>query len=327
MFSVLTEPFLRNADMEANGMNSRSENGSPTTFVLVIGATGTQGGAVARDLLGHGHRVRILTRNPATAAARILVKAGAEVVCGDMGDPASLDTAMHGVSGVFSVQPGDASGGDAEQRYASALIEAALKAGVRHFVHTSVAGIDRSPRQGVPLSLLKYWDKKWNIEEHVRNAGLALWTIFRPTWVMENLAEPASLFMFPKLKEGEMFTALQAATRLDMISADDIGAFVRAAFENPAQFKDQNIALAAESLTMGEVAATLSKVLGKNVRAVALSPAEAVARGLHPNVVNSQAYRNEVGFQVKIEELKRYGIPLTTFEEWVYKHRDTIVIR
>lgn len=143
---------------------------------------------------------------------------------------------------------------------------------------------------------------------------------------MENLVGPASLFMFPKLREGEIFTVLHENTRLDMISADDIGAFARAAFENPFQFKDQTIALAADSLTMGEVAASLSRVVGKNVISISLSPAEALARGLHPNVVNSQKYRNEVGFQVDIETLKHYGIPLTPFEAWAYNHRDALVI-
>ena len=143
---------------------------------------------------------------------------------------------------------------------------------------------------------------------------------------MENLAQPAAQFMFPKLRNGEIFTALNADTRVDMISADDIGAFARAAFENPVQFQGKNIALAAESLTMGEVAATLSRVVGKNVVSVTLSPAEAVARGLHPHVVNSHDHMNEGGFQVNIEALKRYGIPLTMFEQWAYKHRARIVI-
>lgn len=243
-----------------------------------------------------------------------------------MSNPDSLDAALRGVSGVFSMSPLDGSGNDSEKLYASTLVQAALKAGVRHFVHASVAGIERPPHSSAPNSLVHYWNDKWEIEEYVRNAGFRLWTILRPTWVMENLAEPASRFMFPQLKKGEIITALKAGTRLDMIAADDIGAFARTAFERPIQFNGKTIELAGDSITMGEVAAALSKVSGKKVVSSSLSSAEAKARGMHPSVVNSQDYRNEVGFQVDIEALKLYGIPLTTFEKWANKNRAKIVI-
>lgn len=296
------------------------------SLILVIGATGTQGGKVARELLAHGHRIRILTRNPDAPAAQKLLEDGAEVVRGDMGDPASLDEALRGVSGVFSMSPLDGSGDDSEKRYAALLVEAALKADVDHFVHASVAGIERPPHSSAPDTLVHYWNDKWEIEEYVRNAGFTGWTILRPTWIMENLAVPTSLFMFPQLKRGQLSTALQADTHLDMVAADDIGAFARAIFDNPAPFNGKNIDLAGESLTMGEVAAVISEVLGKEVVSLSLSPAEAVSRGMHPSVVNSQNYRNEVGFQVDIDALKLYGIPLTTFEQWVHKYRNRIVI-
>lgn len=78
-----------------------------TKTILVLGATGRQGGAAAARLLADGWRVRALTRNPDGPAAQALAKAGAELVRGDMGERASLDAAMQGVYGVFSVQPPD----------------------------------------------------------------------------------------------------------------------------------------------------------------------------------------------------------------------------
>jgi Predicted nucleoside-diphosphate-sugar epimerases len=169
--------------------------------------------------------------------------------------------------------------------------------------------------------LVNYWNDKWEIEEIVRSAGFGSWTILRPTWVMENLAQPAAQFMFPQLKRGEIYTVLNADTRLDMIAADDIGAFARVALEDPARFNGKTIDLAGDSITMNEVASSLSSVLGKKVKSVFLHPSEAMAQGLHPNVVNSQDYRNKVGFQVDIEELSHYGIPLTTFETWAQRNR------
>jgi uncharacterized protein YbjT (DUF2867 family) len=303
-----------------------AETNTSKTSVLVIGATGMQGGVVARNLLAHGHQVRILTRTPDGHAAQLLAQAGAEVVQGNLGDSDSLDVALHGMVGVFSVQPAEAVLDDAEELYASALVQAALRAGVRQFVHTSVAGIERPAREDAPVSLLHYWAKKRAVEEAVRSAGFAVWTILRPAWIMENMIEPAVRFMLPSLRNGELITAFHAETRIDMIASDDIAAFVGAAFEHPSLFSSKHIALAAVSPTMGEVAATMSSVTGKRVISLALSPDEAIARGLHPNVVASQQYMNKIGFEVDIEALKQYSVPLTTFEQWAYKHRDSIII-
>ncbi len=299
------------------------------SLILVTGATGKQGGGVARELLAHSHRVRIMTRNPDAPAAKVLVKAGAEAVKGDMGDIASVEAAMRGVSGVFSMQPIDGSGDESEKRHASALLKSALKIGVRHFVHTSVAATSRRtqfPRWGTGYWSEKYWNDKWDIEESVRNSALASWTVLRPAMVMANFTPPTVRFMFPFLQAGEIVTALKPETHLDLAAEEDIGAFARAAFESPTKFHGKSIDLAGDSLTMGEVAAAFTKVVGKKVVAVSLSPGDAVKRGLHAGWVNSQEWDNECGYQVDIAALKTYGIPLTSFESWVRKHRADIVI-
>ena len=71
--------------------------------VLVTGATGTQGGAVVRELLSRGYKVRAMTRNPDQPAAQALVSLGAEVVHGDFSDSESLRQAMTGGRVVFCV--------------------------------------------------------------------------------------------------------------------------------------------------------------------------------------------------------------------------------
>lgn len=73
-------------------------------IVLITGATGKQGGAVARHLAGKGFTIRAMTRKPGSDAARALTAAGATVVAGDLDDPASLETALTGAWGVFAVQ-------------------------------------------------------------------------------------------------------------------------------------------------------------------------------------------------------------------------------
>src|SRR2546430_4805752 len=111
----------------------------PTRSVLVTGATGAQGGATARQLLAAGYAVRFLTRSAESPQAGELIRLGAEPTLGDFEDPSALELATRGVNGVFSVQVPDVSGTDSERRHGFALIEAAKKNGVTHFIHTSVS--------------------------------------------------------------------------------------------------------------------------------------------------------------------------------------------
>jgi len=307
-------------------MTTQVNKENQTGMILVIGATGNQGGNVARKLLANGHQVRILVRNPNAPAAQLLAKAGAEVVQGELGNKAAVASSMQGVSGVFSVTVPDLTGGDLESRYAEELVQAALESGVNQFVHTSVSSCDKFPRWKGHELLIKSRDEKWAAEESVRKAGFPYWTILRPTWIMENCTEPLAKFMLPQLRIGKITTALKANTRIEMIAGEDIGTFGCAAFENPEFFNRKHIDLAGDSRSMTEVAAILSRVKGKKVVAVSLTEEEAVAVGLHPASVSSHTWMNEIGYQVDIEALKSYGLPLTTFDDWALKNRDSIII-
>jgi uncharacterized protein YbjT (DUF2867 family) len=298
-------------------------------MTLVTGATGAQGGATARALLAAGRKVRILTRDPASGAAKDLAAQGAEVVRGDLEDAASLRQSLHGAQSVFSVQVPDRTGTDAERRHGFALVEAARTAGVTQFVHTSVCEAGRHtsfPRWESGYWWQKYWTDKWDIEEAVRHAGFAHWTVLKPAFMMDNFAQPKATSMFPHLREGRIVTALLPATRMQLIAADDVGAFACAAIVDTQRFDRQNIDLAAEALTMSEVAATLTRVLGKHVEATSVAPKEAVKAGLFPGWVRSQEWTNEVGYRADIAALARYGVPLTLFEAWVRRHAGEIVI-
>lgn len=294
--------------------------------ILVTGATGAQGGATARALLARGRLVRALVRRPDAPAALALREAGAQLVRGDLDDAASLAQAMQGVAGVFSVQLPDVKGDDSERRHGCALVEAARAAGVPQFVHTSVSGTAQRtafPRWHTGYWSHKYWNDKWDIEEAVRRAGFAAWTVLRPAFMMENFVPPKSANMFPHLKDGELATALHAATRLQLIAADDIGSFAAAAFLAPRDFAGQHIDLAGDALTMDEVAAILSTTSGRCVLAKALTPEAALARGLHAGWVRSQEWSNEIGYQADIDGLalwRAWGLHLTPFAAWARRH-------
>lgn len=305
-------------------MTTEKANGNE--LILVIGATGNQGGYVAKKLLANGHKVRILVRNHNAPAAQTLANAGAEIVQGELGNELAISKALLGVTGVFSVSIPDFSGGGLESSYTEELVQLALKAGVRQFVHTSVVGCDKFPRWNGHADLIRAWNEKWKAEESVRNAGFEFWTILRPAWFMENCEESHAVYMLPQLKTGKITTAINADTRVDMIAGEDIGAFGCYVFENPTTTNGKHIGLAGDSRTMGEVAKTISEVTGKNVESVSLTSDEAVAAGLFQGSVSSHQWMNEIGFQIDIKGLEAYGIPLTTFEDWAIRNRTKIAI-
>jgi uncharacterized protein YbjT (DUF2867 family) len=295
-------------------------------LILVLGGTGNQGGSVARELLRHGYRVRVLTRSPESDAAKRIENAGAEVVGGDLSDLASVERAAVGVDAAFSVQFADATDDTVEIRNALAFAEAISKAGVRQVVHTSVNGSDKFPRWGKYETQTRYMDRKYEIEELFRNGGFDSWTVLHPAYFFENFSERFAWFMNPELKDGVIFSAIYPQTRMDMTCSEDTASFARAAFDSPEAFNKKDINLASDSLTMGEVAEILSKVSGKTVRSLCVGAEEAIGRGLNPGTVEGHDMVNEIGYQTDFELLKSYGIPLTSFETWAQRHKEEIVI-
>src|SRR5256885_10317866 len=102
--------------------------------ILVTGATGQQGGSVLRALQKRGFTVRALTRDTASPKAKALADKGVEVVAGDLTDRASLDGALRGAHGAYSVQALAGKEGE-EERQGIAIAEAAAAAKAEHLRH------------------------------------------------------------------------------------------------------------------------------------------------------------------------------------------------
>lgn len=293
--------------------------------VFVTGATGAQGGATVAALLAAGMPVRALTRAPGSQAAQDLAAQGADVVAGDFDDAETLRRATAGCGEVFSVQlPPRPSDPDSEMRTGRKLIEAAKAAGVRTFVHTSVARAgDEEGLIGWPEGRWSrdYWTQKSGVNALVRAAEFPRWTILKPAFMMDNLIPPKALFMFPALAGGVIETALLPETRLDLIAASDIGLFAAAAFADPARFDGQEIDLATASPTMGEVAEVIAKVTGKPVIARSLSAEDTVQAGVSPGIAQSHAWSNVEGYRVDLDKAAGHGIPLLSLADWAWQHR------
>lgn len=302
-----------------------------SSTILVTGATGKQGGAVVNSLLQAGRPVRAMTRDTSSAAAQALAARGVEVVKGDFNDSASLDAAMTGVVGVFSMQMGSHPGDpDTEIVTGKALIEAAGRAGVDTVVHTSVAragdqknfvGWDEGRWE--PL----YWNNKAAVIDMVKTQGFRHWVILKPAMIMEDIVPPMVDTQYVSLrKRGRFETAINADTGIDWIAAKDIGAFAAAAFADPERFHGHEIDLAAETFTLPEVAAKISKATGKPVSAVTLSEEEMLAQPFGEVLYKHESWNNVEGYKVDLDAVRRWGIPLMTLDQFIEQHRDKFVI-
>jgi uncharacterized protein YbjT (DUF2867 family) len=222
-------------------------------LILVCGATGKQGGAVARSLLERGFRVRALTRDPQKPEAQALAEQGAEVVQGDMEDRSAVDQVLiEGVYGVFSVQNFWETGYDGEVQQGKTVADAARAAGVDHFVYSSVGSAHR--KTGIP-----HFESKREIEEHVRQIGLPF-TIFRPTFFMQNWEWTREMIL-----GGTLAQPLDPDKPLQQVAAEDIGAFAAIAFENPDSWIGREVDLAGDEQSMSEIAETFGRVIGREV--------------------------------------------------------------
>ena len=274
-------------------------------IILVTGATGRQGGAVTRRLLARSWKVRALTRKPESDTAKTLLKGGVEVVRGDLGDPSSLLKASEGTYGIFSVQNYWEHGFDAEVGQGKALADAARKAGVQHFVYSSVGGANQ--KTGI-----RHFESKWLIEEHIRSTGLPA-TIIRPVFFMENFFGRRVSIL-----QGVLPMPMKPEKRFSMVAANDIGGVAAKAFEEPQKFIGRSIDLASDADSMLGIAASFSRVIGRPVEYVQIDlDALRQSPGGEDRVAMFEWFNN-VGYEVDIRALEEEdGIRLTRFEEWL----------
>lgn len=221
-------------------------------IIVVTGATGRQGGAVARHLVADGWRVRALVRNPNSPAARDLEARGIELVQGDLGDVQSLVRAFAGAHGVFAVTDFWKNGVHTERRHGANLVDGARIAAVQHFVFSSGSAVHRA--QGVPQL-----ESKWATEQLAWRSGVPT-TVLRPNFFMELLTDRA---FFPPFIWGMLRKVVGPHKRLGWIALDDIGAAAAAAFAQPEHYCGRTITLCGDRRSVDECAELFTRVAGK----------------------------------------------------------------
>ena len=225
-------------------------------LVVVTGATGRQGGAVARHLLADGWRVRGVTRSPDSAAARDLAARGIEVVRADMADLDAMRRVCEGAHGVYSVQNPMISGEEGELAQGRNVATAAADAGVSHLVHGSAG-------PGTPGTGVAAWDGKLELAAYARDHDVPL-TVLRPMAFMELMTDKD---LYPPVAAWHLMPRLVGEDRpLPWLSAADLGAVAARAFADPATYVGADLGLAADVRTLGECRETWRRVTGRNPR-------------------------------------------------------------
>ncbi|WP_224450459.1 NmrA/HSCARG family protein [Haloprofundus salilacus] len=261
--------------------------------VLVIGATGTQGGAVANHLLENQVTVYALSRNPESDAARSLEENGAEVIEGNLTETDALEAAMEAVDGVFCVTNFWEHGYEIEVQHGKNAVDAAVNAEVDHFVFSSVGGAERDTG-------ISHFDSKWEIEQYLEESGLNA-TVVRPVFFMQNLEANREDIM-----QGTLALAMERHVPLQMLDVDDLGAFVVKVFADPERYIGETFELASDELTLTATAIRMADVTGVDVTAQHVAPAdleEMMEQGGEEYRVMFEWF-NEHGYESPIDKLQ-----------------------
>ena len=222
--------------------------------IFVAGATGNQGGAVARVLAANGFAVKGLTRNPDSSKANSHSGQNITLVKGNLDEPATIRRHLEGVYGIFSVQ--HFSGGvDREIAQGIALANLGREIGTKHFLYSSALGANL--HSGVPG-----FESKFKIENHIHSLGIPF-TIIRPASFFEN-------FLIPQVKKGilkgNLVQPINRDTIIQYVACEDIGKAALKIFQHPEQFLGKALPLSHEQLSTEEVAEIFTKTLGRKIK-------------------------------------------------------------
>jgi uncharacterized protein YbjT (DUF2867 family) len=282
-------------------------NNASKKTIVVLGATGQQGGAVVRALAAdHMWRIRTVSRNPNSDSAKSLIERGIEVIAADMDNPDSLQRAFKGAYGVYSVQGTD-QGGAVEIKRGVAVADAALAAGIEHFIYASVGGAER--RSGVP-----HFETKWQIEDHIRRIRLPA-TIVRPTFFMDNFVQPSMRAVLMAL----IRSYLSKSKTLQMIAVEDIGKWVARAFADPGTFIGKAEEIAGDELTYSEIVAAF-KTNGW-FSGFPFPVPRLMLRALPDDVLKMLEWFGKEGYRADINALRARQPNLLRFTAWLSTQR------
>lgn len=300
-------------------LRNKSFKMSPSK-VFICGATGTQGGALARQLRQMNWEIRTTVRDIESPAARALGQLGVEVVLGDWNDTAAMSRGLSGCQILFLNLYPDISDFAREVQQARNILQIAKGHGVRQVVYSSIFPIKTND----PL-FSKGRECKREIEREVEGAGFESWTILRPGFFMANFLEPR-VQAFPEATITGIITfPFSADVGLPLIDHEDIGKFAAAALQQPQRFHGAVIELVSEILPAEDAIRMLEEASGRRIKGRYLSEVEIkTMRESHNFFVARFSTVPQMASLVDIDQVKSWKVPLNSFEQFLRREREIV---
>ena len=294
-------------------------------LITVFGATGQQGGSVARALLAKGYKIRAVTRNPDNPKAKELQTKGAELVqVKNMDDVASLEAAIKGAYGVFLVTnywgmlaENPATAYDREIAQGKAAGDLCKKLGVKHLVYSGLEHVKEIIGKPCPP-----FDAKGIVEKYLDETGVPN-TSTRYSYYYENFI----VFGPQKNDDGTYTLTLPVKKAMDGVSVEDAGPAVAAIFDKPEEYIGKKIGFSGDKLTLFEYVAIIGKVTGKTVTYNEV-PYEIFAKFPFPgaDVMATMFEFYDIGNQDHSIEKTRELNPFTlSFQQWAEKNKEKLL--
>ncbi|XP_036054215.1 nmrA-like family domain-containing protein 1 [Onychomys torridus] len=288
-------------------------------LVVVFGATGAQGGSVARTLLEDGtFRVRVVTRNPEQRAAKELMLQGAEVVQGDQDDEASMELALTGAHATFIVTNyWEKCSQDREVRQGKLLADLAKRLGLHYVVYSGLENISKLTEGRLAAG---HFDGKGEVEEYFRDIGVPMTSVRLPCY-FENLL---SYFLPQKAADGESYLLdlPMGDVPMDGMAVSDLGPVVLSLLKKPGEYVGQNIGLSTCRHTAAEYAALLTRHIGKTVHHAKTTPEEYEKLGFPgardlANMFRFYALKPDRNIDLTLQ----LNPKAQTLDQWLVQHR------
>jgi uncharacterized protein YbjT (DUF2867 family) len=264
--------------------------------VLVFGATGTHGGAVARALLEAGDPVTAFVRDPRSERALALDRQGARLAVGDLDDPPSVCRALEGMGVAYAVTTPFEGGPEEEVRQGAQIVESATRTRLPWLILASVAS---ALEADVP-----HFKSKARIERLLGESPLT-WTVVAPGYFYENVLSSAEA-----IREGRLPLALPARKPLQQVALADLGALVVAVLRRPAEHVGARVELAGDDPTPQEMAEAIG------VRYEQIPVGQLATRS--PDLAAMYSFLAKDGYAIDIQALRRRypEVRWKSFAEW-----------
>lgn len=293
--------------------------------ILIMRATGVQGKAAIKYLIKTGWNIHALVTDKTSQRAVDLTAFGPQVVLyeGTWQDPSTIEAALQGCRALlFNQLPSFTD--DSEIQEANVVLPLAKRAGVRQIVFpTTLALMDPNAREKLErFSAAPAILNKGAVEELVKASGMT-WTLLRPGYFNTNLLPPLVHWMYPGMKEGKMVNSYGPDCVLTLIDPDDIGAFIAAAVNDPARFNEQIIPLVGDKMRFDDLMKMYAQACGYPFEVVYRTDEETEAEMANP-FVSGHVMVRDFKKMVDMEEIKKWGIPLTSFQQFLENHKDEL---